>query len=239
MSLRSLLFTSEDGDKKKEVKGDATASFQGKFPSSNDTSTPEVTNAFGSNKSVSSPSFTPSAISPDNPSCEPHLDKIMGMYEKGFDDLNQDGYDFYEFFKSIIGAGVNNTALYPMALTMAKGMDSSVSKDSLINQSNFYITEIKKVHTHYETQGNKKNQDTIRLKDSEESALKSEVESIEAELNRLSSLKIQKEKELSSIDAKYTPQITEIGCKLMANNMAKDRILGSINSVVNGIKNNI
>jgi len=178
----------------------------------------------------------PQSITPNDPSCEPHLSKIMGMYEKGFDNMNQDGYDFYEFYKAVVANGIDNQLVYNMGLTMASSVDKSVTKQSLLEQSQYYITEINKVHSHYESEGNTKSQEIVKIKNQEESTLRSEIDNIKSEIIRLNNLKTQKEGELTSIDSKYTPEITEISCKIMANNMAKESIVGSLSKVVDGIK---
>lgn len=232
MSLRDLIFTKNDGEVKTPEKVVTTQkSFKSNFPSSQVETTKET------------PTYAPvagfTAITPDNPSCEPHLEKIMGMYEKGFDAMNQDGYDFYEFFKAVVANGIDNQLVYTMALNMASSMDKTVTKASLLTQSQHYINEINKVHTHYEQEGTIKSQEATKAKIQEESALSSEVNGIQAEIIRLTNLKTEKQVELSNIDAKYTPQITEISCKIMANNMAKDSIVGSINKVVDGINKNL
>ena len=136
--FKDLIFVNEDDKDKKKVEVVAQDSFKSKFPSSNGGGSPTSETSFPT-QSVT----TMAPITPENPACGPHLDKIMTLYEQGFDSLNQDGYDFYEFFKAVIEAGANNPAIYSMALTMAKAMDSKVSKESLLSQSQFYITEIR------------------------------------------------------------------------------------------------
>ena len=41
------------------------------------------------------------------------------------------------------------------------------------------------------------------------------------------------------IDNKYANELTEVDCKLMANDVAKDKILSSINAVKQGLTNNL
>ena len=237
MGLKSFLFTDEgEGNQKKEdKKPSGTQHFKSKFPSSTKVEEP-TKNPFKTS------TFTPTSnvtVTPDNPACEPHLAKIMEMFENGFNNLNQDGYDFYEFYKAVIQVGVDNPSVYDMAFTMAKTMDSGVSKQSLLNQSEFYINEIDKVYKQYVSSGTQKRQETLQQKENEEGLLTLELNDINKEIIRLTALKGQKEEELSKIDGRYTPDLTEIDCKLMANDVAKDTILNSIRSVVMGIKQNL
>ena len=230
--FKDLIFKKEEGNEKKENK-DVQKTFKSKFPVQENSGSSTPTSVAVPPTAVSAP------ITPDNPACAPHLDKIMALYEKGFDELNMDGYDFYEYSKGVIGVGINNPAAYTMALTMAKTMDSSVSKDSLLNQSQFYINEINKVHSQYVANGKSKSEEALKFKGQEEGALTAELSNINNELERLTQLKLSKEEELRNIDAKYSPQITDIQCKLMANDIAKERIIGSIQQVVTGINNNL
>jgi hypothetical protein len=185
------------------------------------------------------PVTTAAPITPDNPACAPHMDKIMGLYEQGFEGLNMAGYDFYEYFQAVVQTGVNNPAMYSMALTMAKSMDSTVTKETLLSQSQYYIDEINKVYNGYVGNGNTKRENALKAKGNEEAALSNELTEINNEIARLTQLKITKEAELTTIDGKYSPEITDVECKLMANDIAKERIIATIQTVVDGINTNI
>lgn len=234
MAFKDLFFVSDGDDKKKETSANVQSTFKNKFPTSGPIETPTKVETKAETVTATE---TMAEITPDNPACAPHLDKIMKLYEDGFDGLDMDGYDFYEYFQMVVQAGINNGAAYNMAFTMGKTMGAT--KESLIEQAQFYIDEINKVHQHYVDNGTVKKESALKTKGEEESTLNSELMDINNEIARLNTLKAQKESALSSIDAKYSPQITEIECKLMANDMARERILGTINTVVNGIKSNI
>ncbi|MEQ8575154.1 MAG: hypothetical protein RIB63_13885, partial [Fulvivirga sp.] len=96
--------------------------------------------------------FPEKTTSPNNLS-QDVLNTIVEMYESGFEGLNKPGYDFYEFFKAIKAVGSNDPQVYKMALTMAQSVDSAVSKSSLLEEADFYINEIEKVHKKYTEQG--------------------------------------------------------------------------------------
>jgi len=167
------------------------------------------------------------------------MDKIMSLYEDGFNGLNLAGYDFFEFFQAVVKTGANNPTMYNMALTMAQAMDSTVTKSSLVTQSQYYIDEIEKVYKTYVDSGNVKRQQALQSKGNEEASLANELTEINNEIVRLNQMKSQKEAELSRIDSKYTPDITDVECKLMANDIAKERIIGTIRTVVDGINKNL
>jgi len=231
MGFKDLFINSDSDDNKKQKVETTQNSFTSKFPSSG---------PVNETKSTSVPQTSTTVdITPDNPACVPHLDKIMTLYEEGFNSLNMDGYDFFEYFQAVVQTGLNNPSMYGMALTMAKAMDSKVTKESLISQSKFYIEEINKVHSHYVSNGTAKREMALKAKGNEEANLAKELEDINSEIQRLTKLKSEKESALVSIDSKYTPEITDVECKLMANDMARERILASINSVVDGINKNI
>lgn len=236
MGFKDLFIINNDGEKKKdEPKEDVQQSFKSKFPSSGSaTLETEV-----KTETIIPTAPVMAAITPENPACLPHMDKIMKLYEDGFNGLNMAGYDFFEFFQAVVKTGANNPAMYNMALTMAQAMDQSVSKASLITQSEFYIEEINKVYKTYVDNGNVKRQEALQAKGNEEASLSKDLGDINNEILRLNQLKSEKEVELSRIDTKYSPDITDIECKLMANDIAKERIIGTIKTVVDGINKNL
>jgi len=237
MGFRDLFIISDGNEKKKEEpKEDIQKSFKSKFPSSGSAHVESKTETI---IPTVAPPTAMAAITPENPACLPHMDKIMSLYEDGFNGLNLAGYDFFEFFQAVVKTGANNPTMYNMALTMAQAMDSTVTKSSLVTQSQYYIDEIEKVYKTYVDSGNVKRQQALQSKGNEEASLANELTEINNEIVRLNQMKSQKEAELSRIDSKYTPDITDVECKLMANDIAKERIIGTIRTVVDGINKNL
>ena len=241
MGLRDLIFEKSGDDKKKPKKENKEEVMS--FPTKNE-------NAFeGGNASTfiadeagqfQTPGMGIMGEGTSAPlSCEPHIDAVVSLYEKGFDALNQDGYDFYEYYKAVLEAGADNPAIYKMALTMAKAMDPNVSKTSLVKQSEFYLTKIIDTYKEYVKIGNQKKLDIENQKSAEESSLQTELQGVQSQLKQLqqkeNSLKIQ----IGAIDNKYATQIHEISCKLEANDTAKREIFESINKVKRGINANL
>lgn len=172
-------------------------------------------------------------------SCEPHIETVMEMYEKGFDSLNKEGYDFYEYYKAILAAGINNAPMYNMALTMAKAMDSSVSKETLLSQSDYYLTEIEKVHQHYTAQGKNKKSSINTQKGQEESTLRQDLAKSEEAFRKAQQDINTLKSKIAAIDNKYAVELNDIDCKLKANDVAKAEIVNTINKVKQGINTNI
>jgi hypothetical protein len=233
MGLKDLFFINNDEEKKPEtVAPVATQSVT--FPSASQT----VNTAFPT-------AATPVATMPqpvtsvEHPSCQPHLDKIVQLYESGFDGLNQAGYDFYEFYKAVVSGGIDNPQVYAMALSMGKAMDANVSKDTLLSQSQYYIDEIMKVYASYVENGTTKKNQLLTTKENERTHLSSELDALKMQMEAISNQIVSKQTSLSEIDNKYANDLTEVDCKLMANDVAKDRILSSINSVKQGLTNNL
>jgi hypothetical protein len=190
-------------------------------------------------KTVQTP--TPTAevvVTPQTAACEPHMDKILNMYETGFDGLNMDGYDFFEFYQAILSSSKSSEA-FKMAFNMAQSMDSSITKEKLVEQAKHYVDEVTKVHTNYQKQGAKKRESLMGEKESKRQTLSDEVQKIDQQIAQLSAQKTQKQTELLQIDSKYQPTLVDIDCKLMANDEAKNRLVNSINSVLTGINTNL
>lgn len=246
MGLRDLIFESKGEDKKpKQKKEDKGISFPKATKNAFDGAKPvaflndEIGKADFGKENFGPPPTTGWKATKSLASCEPHMDNVMNLYEQGFDNLNQDGYDFYEYYKAVLEAGADNPAIYKMALTMAKAMDPGVSKESLIKQSEFYLTEIANVYKSYESQGKKKKVSIETEKGREEEGLRIKLEEVKQKLVELEALKGNYESSLSSIDNKYAGELHDIDCKLEANNVAKREIFESINKVKQGINTNI
>tara|TARA_R110000796_G_scaffold88978_2_gene192360 strand:+ start:5833 stop:6561 length:729 start_codon:yes stop_codon:yes gene_type:complete len=242
MGLRSLIF--EDGSDDKKVTKDSKQSFGSKFPS--DSRKQSVTNSDSGTGLFSFPSGGKSTkknsknfSKTQSLSCEPYINDVMDMYEKGFDNLNQEGYDFYEYFKTVAKGGIDNEAVYAMAFTMGQAMDSGIDKRTLLDQAEFYINKLNEVHDNFSEQGENRKRDIITSKETQESHLRDEVNELKREIDRLNSLKNQKDQELSRIDNEFSPEISEIDCKLQANDIAKDKLIEKIDQVVGGIKSHV
>lgn len=244
MGLKDLFIVSEEIPNDKPVE-QTTPSPESKsvtkFPSS--TPQPEETSVFSS---FGFPKSEPAVVTPtftSTPSTqgvsEEQLAKALATYTNGFDSLNQPGYDFYEFYQAVIGAGVDNPQIYTMAFAMGSGMDKTINKSKLISQSDFYLNEINKVYNDFVVKGNSKRQEIVDQKNHENQSLMGELDLMKQQLEQLQIQIADRQNKLSVIDSKYGPMISEVDNKLTANNMAKDKIVNSIELVKQGINNNL
>ena len=246
MSFRDLWLTPEASqgasEQQKQVvpekKQETTFPKQTTFPTSTEAKFPSTS---GSKfPSTSESKFPPiKFIDPKSDTNNPYLEKILDVYDKGFAKLNQPGYDFFEFYKAVSKAGINNTQVYEMALDMGQAMDSNVSKQSLVSQADYYISELIKVYNGFNSDGQQKINDLSTKKSSESTSLTSEISSLELQLETIQNQMQLRKAALSEIDNKYQPEINEISYKLAANDMAKDRFVSNINQVKNNITNNL
>lgn len=168
-----------------------------------------------------------------------HLEKALEIYKNGFDSLNQNGYDFYEFYQAVVNGGLGNPQIYNMAFAMGLAMDKSISKDKLIQQADYYLNEIKKVYNENVAKGSERRNSLESQKMSEYHALSSELELMKQQMEALKIQIQDKENKLSVIDNKYAPLIKDIDGKITANEIANTRIVNSIQEVKNGIIQNI
>lgn len=183
------------------------------------------------------PASTP--IMAGNPSKE-ILDGIRGMYQKGFDSLNQNGYDFYEFSKAIEQAGgADNSQMYVMAFTMAQAMDGSITKDRLVQSADFYIQKILEAYQNFATQGQSKLQGVETQKHNERSSLEGELQNLQEQLNALQIQINNRKTKLGQIDSKYVGLISETQSKLQANEAVKTEFVNKLTKIKSGITNNL
>jgi len=164
-----------------------------------------------------------------------YIEKALEIYSQGFNSLNQNGYDFFEFYQSVMQVGPDNPQIYPMAFAMGSAMEKTISKDKLAQQADYYINEINKVYNDYVNKGNAKKQELETQKNNENHILVSELELMRQQMEALGTQIQDRKSKLNAIGSKYEPQIAEVDSKLAANNIAKSQIVDSIEKVKNGI----
>lgn len=175
--------------------------------------------------------FQPTESATNNP----FLNEIFGVYEKGFESLNQTGFDFYEMYKSVISVGATNPQSYQMAFTMGKTINPQLSKAFLLEKSKYYTDEIEKVHATYDTTGNSRKKDLNSAIAAEKENLTRIIGDLESKIMQLQNDLLKNRTELEKIDFKNKEQFSEIQLKIEANDLAKKKILDSIKTVVTGI----
>lgn len=239
MRLKDLFIVSDESSENKPVQ-EPVKQTTTKFPSSEPKTETPSTSVFASFGFGSNPTPAPTPSFPTNTAVSNEaLAKALDMYENGFDSLNQPGYDFYEFYKAVMAGGIDNPAIYGMAFGMGTAMDRTITKDKLLQQSDFYITEINKVYNDYVAKGNAKRQEVLNQKNHENESLVGELSLMKQQLEQLQIQIADRENKLSVIDSKYGPMLSEVENKIAANDMAKEKIVGSIEQVKNGIINNL
>ncbi|MGL4631929.1 MAG: hypothetical protein ACRCVT_12070 [Leadbetterella sp.] len=165
----------------------------------------------------------------------PHIEEIVGVYEKGFESLNSPNFDFFEFYKSVLSVGVNNAQSYQMAFAMGSALNKDLSKDFLLQKSIYYISEIEKVHKGFLNTGTTKSKEISTNIGNQKATLKSSIDDIESKIVQLQKDLIDKKAELEKLETGNSKEYVEIQQKLEANEFAKEKMLQSIKQVVNGI----
>ncbi len=180
------------------------------------------------------PTSTPVAETPVF-NANPFMDEVIQVYEKGLDSLNLSEFDFFEVYKSVIAVGVSNPQSYQMAFTMGKSIKADLTKEFLLEKSKYYLTEIEKVHTQFDTTGKAKRNDLDMGLTRDKVNLTKEVSDLEAQIASLQATLSAKKEALAKIDQNSGGAFNEIDLKLQANDIAKKKIVDSINTVVIGI----
>ncbi len=168
-------------------------------------------------------------------STNPYMDEVYNTYDKGFDSLNSEGFDFFELYKSVMAVGSTNPQSYQMAYAMGKTINKGLTKDFLLEKAQYYISEIEKVYTKYDTIGNSKKKDLNESINKEKDTLSKSIVDLEAKIILMQREVEAKKEEFKKVDPKSIAELNEIQLKIEANNLAKHKILDSINTVVTGI----
>lgn len=222
-SWKSIFVNEESVTDKKQVQtAPATAVSNTKFPENN-TSFPPQTQQ------------TNYQAAPIGIANNPFLNEVLAVYEKGFESLNQSGFDFFELFKSVMAVGPTNPQSYQMAFTMGKTINPELSKPFLLEKAKFYTDEIQKVYEKYNITGFDRKKELNNSINNEKSVLTKTIASLQSQIAKLQSELQTNKEQFDKIDSNNTDQFNEFQQKIDANNMAKDTILQSINTVITGI----
>jgi hypothetical protein len=192
---------------------------------------------------VNTPSSMPDSKFPEtshhapvsNHTNNPFVGEVFDVYQKGFDGLNNEGFDFFELYKSVNAVGVTNPQSYQMAFTMGKTIKPDLTKEFLLEKSKYYISEIEKVYAKYHETGTSRNKELNANITNQKNGLAKNISDLETQIAKLQAELEAKKFELSKIDIANQAQFSEIQLKIEANNIAKQKILESINLVVTGI----
>jgi hypothetical protein len=195
------------------------------------------------NEATTTPSFSQINKFPEvelnstisNNSSNPFLGEVLEVYQKGFEGLNTEGFDFFEMYKSVNAVGVTNPQSYQMAFTMGKTINSSLTKDFLLDKGKYYLSEIEKVYEKYNSIGNSKKSDLNSKITQEKKNLSNSITDLESQITKLQKELESKKIELNKIDNDNAAQFSELQLKIEANNVAKQKIQDSINLVITGI----
>lgn len=179
----------------------------------------------------------PDSVSAPMPttSLNPYINEIVDVYEKGFNSLNLNDFDFFELYKSVMAVGVTNPQSYQMAFTMGKTIKSDLTKEFLIEKSKYYLTEIEKVYAKFDSTGKARKQELDNTISRDKVKLTQDISDLETKIAVLQRELNDMKMDLTNIDHSNTQQYSEIQMKLEANNYAKSRLVESINLVVSGI----
>ena len=212
-----------------EVKKEETPT--NKFPTSTPEPTTPLFNAEPTAQTFTSTPSTPFML-------DEHLVKAKATYQTIFENANQTGYDFFEFYQSVV-SNVDNPQIYPMAFGLGIGMDKTITKEKLVQQADFYMSEINKNYSGFVGKGSEKKEEILKEKSQESDMLSAELMQLEQNMIALQNKINETKNKLSAIDTKYSPMITEVESKIIANDVAKGQLTDSIEKVKQGIIQNV
>ena len=170
-----------------------------------------------------------------DPSANPFINEVVEVYDKGFASLNSAEFDFYELYRSVMVVGPGNPQSYQMAFTMGKSLKPDLSKQFLLDKAKYYTDEIDKVYTKYNDAGNSKIKDLNDSLTRQKDELSRTIHDLETKIIQLQNELMKAKSEFEKVDFQNKEKFTELQLKLDANNIARKKILDSINQVVAGV----
>jgi hypothetical protein len=192
---------------------------------------------------VSSHTSSTDHVSQPLPTIDPSITEVLKVYENGLDSINMPGYDFYEFYQTVMSTGSTSEQTYKMAFHMARTLDRTISPSKLLSDAEFYISKINEVHSQYVSQGQQKLSGIQERKAGEKSRLQNDIDrassriaELKAELQQLESEISTKKSTLMKLEDAYYPQEKSIREKLTANDIAKKTSIDRLNAIKDGIQ---
>jgi hypothetical protein len=165
------------------------------------------------------------------------LVKFIDLYNANLDKINQPGFDFYEYYNSVINLNLNDKLVYSMAFAMGKSLDKSLTTDKLLQSADFYLNDIDKNYRYIVDNGNNKIKELNTQKDTELSSLNQELTLLNQQLEDINKKIKEKQTLISNIDTKFTPLISEVENKLIANDIVRNKITNNMKTIKDGIIN--
>lgn len=241
MGIKDLFIKSDETENKESEQTKEPSKF--KFPSQTQTTqeeTSNVTSFLGMNFGVGKTNPTPqmNTVGNANPNQE-QIAKAIGIYEQGLKAIKQNGYDFQDFFDALTDEDKVNPIAYQMALRFASKMDKSITKESLVNSADFYISKVNENYNNFVVSGNGKKQEIINQKTNEAQSLNNELSMLQQQMIALQTQIADRQNKINNIDGKYATMLNELDAKLAANDIAKNQVVNSLEQVKQGIINNI
>lgn len=163
--------------------------------------------------------------------------EVSALYQNGFQSLNREGYDFYEFNQSIASINGSTQDAYRMAFNLGKSMNPGITAQTLLEDGDYYINEIEKAYEKIDSDGQSKKLNLENQKSSEKSSLDTQIKLKKVQIEKLQSELEMLTLDLNAIDSKYSQELSTISTKLQANLIAKNNFIGSLRGVLLNIKN--
>jgi small-conductance mechanosensitive channel len=146
--------------------------------------------------------------------------------------LNKPGCDFFEVWNAAIEMGGANSNNIKAAFTSLRYVDKSLTKEKLLETSDFYISSLKKV---LDTETDKRQEEKDKLlkqKEQEKANLTAEISDIEQQIialqNKLADKKLQSE----GINGKYKLPVELIEEKINNGHQSVNSIISEMQQVV-------
>lgn len=122
---------------------------------------------------------------------------------------------------------------------MATSQDGNVTKSSLLSDAKEYLDKLLQVHQENDATGNSNRGSIIGNKESDKKDLENAKNTLLMTIKDAEVKLKHTNRSLEKLDEKYQKRLHDINCKLIANDHAKEKIFNQINTIVNGITNNL
>lgn len=170
-------------------------------------------------------------INTSAPAAENVKEMKLRIYQL-LESLNKPGCDFFEVWNAAIEMGGANSNNIKAAFTSLRYVDKSLSKEKLLETSDFYINSLKKILDTETAKRQEEKDKLIQQKEQEKANLATEISDIEQQLvtlqNKLADKKLQSE----GINEKYKLPVELIEEKISNGHQSVNSVIGEMQQVV-------
>jgi hypothetical protein len=171
----------------------------------------------------------------DNTTVNLEDEKVLKTFEEYFEKINKPGYDFFEFYKAVNQFEDVNS--YKTAFSVVSSFDSTISKDNLLKDHEYYINNVNLTVEQLKEQSSSRISQLVEEKDTKTKEINDKIDDCYKKLVSLQNEYDLLVKSKPDLLNKYDTEITQVENRMKSVYYYQNKFLSSFNKVKNNIIN--